>query len=386
MGVWVFVFLQSFNSFDYILFLQLFFVGYYFLKRGRTFPYKRLIFFATAPVAGFLLHFMQNAVALGGAYNAYKDLRDVFSGRFIAVTTYHPFYLMETIGAMFAGLDKWLSVGFGSGFGYIFLMLAVFLFLEFLNRKNKLDRTELGNGAGLSPNRFFLLFTICSIVWWLLMIQATPSFARYMVRHAFPVVGVLFAVVITSSLEFARKKDNDPLLRFGAVIVIMASIWTPFINTAWYLREYPNLMQPKKVWALYLPLDTLIKGIEVSKKIREKTSYGDIVLVPRQFVLKKTRGGNQIYPLFEYYSQRRMEFLGESIVEFREQLEALQRYREEVPKFDKKAGRIKLFALMERDMNLDLQRYLLLNSQSKEIVNDKWFLFDLDSAALHLVH
>src|SRR4030042_3280532 len=46
-GVWLIVFLQSFNSREYLLFLQFFLFGYYFLKGTRPFPYKKVVLFAS---------------------------------------------------------------------------------------------------------------------------------------------------------------------------------------------------------------------------------------------------------------------------------------------------------------------------------------------------
>ena len=75
-ALWLLMFVESYITFEYAVYLTLFFILYrYLIKSPKRYPsWKSIIVFSCAPVAGFVLHLLQNAWYFGGINSAIGDL------------------------------------------------------------------------------------------------------------------------------------------------------------------------------------------------------------------------------------------------------------------------------------------------------------------------
>jgi hypothetical protein len=129
-----------------------------------------------------------------------------------------------------------------------------------------------------------------------------------------------------------------------------------------------------------VPREEMIEGLEISKAVKEKTRFGDIVMVPFRGLWD---GGREVNPLYEYYSERRNEPLGATIHEFEDKRASLEAYRTKLA--SDRGVAVKLFAVVRADADADTGRSLLyrnlLARSHAEPLGGNWRLVDLDQAA-----
>ena len=83
--LWSLLFIQTWIGLDCIIYLFLFFSLYRFFRKrpGKPISITALLVLGSAPVAGFLLHLLQNAWYFGSLSLAFHDLKDSFLKRTI---------------------------------------------------------------------------------------------------------------------------------------------------------------------------------------------------------------------------------------------------------------------------------------------------------------
>lgn len=370
-ATWIVVFLQSFNSFDYIIFLQVFFWGYYLLTRGpHALPYARLLLLATAPAAGFLVHFAQNAAALGVG-EAYRDLAGIFWHRTLDLRAVSIFELPRLVWGYFRINFPHVSSSLQSGYGFdvsALLLLAVVVLLL------RPDHAASQRAGALDVNRALLLLAVCSVTFWMfLMGRVFP----YMHLHALPIVGSLFGLTVICCWRLLREPSAG-IRRWAGIIGLVACL-LPALDRLSYVRAYPNLLDPSRVWLMDVPREEMIAGLEVSKKIRDRTRYGDIVMVPFRGLLD-WHGGQEVNALYEYYSQRRNEAIGWNVGEFQDRRAFLESYRTKLR--SEQGVEIKLYAVVQVDAGPDDERArlyeYLTTAYRREALGERWLLVHLD--------
>lgn len=321
-GVWLLVFLQACNSFEYIPFLQIFIIGYYILSKAKPFPYKNLALFMIAPVAAFSLHFAQVVWARDGIINAWKDILDVLTYRTVG----------QGGGALPSGLfptsllgviDRYFSQAFGIG---IAALLILFLFVRYLESYEN-PKQMLKFERSFSPSNVLLWLGLCFLAW---RIAVAKSLEIYHPAHAFAFVGLLFGLMITLYISKAWNSfraswlgrravalSNEPgqsegaLLKFGITsVIILIPIAAFLTNSVSYISHYPNEISPERTWGVHIPFEKLKVSFEVAKRVQAKTSYGDVVF---HNLGNEWQKGAEVFPMIDEYMQRRGLVLGQRL-------------------------------------------------------------------------
>jgi len=199
--LWSLFFLESLISYEYILYLSLFFILFKIIFRVKRdfLPWKSLLKLLTAPICGFLLHFLQNAWYLGNVSLAYQDLRKI---------------AVERIGASkdsaFAlTISNWwqhvLSRNFSLVLVFNFFILFTGLFVSYLFYQRLAAKYK----QEINPNlRLLLLFGLCGISWYV----AFPShslahaYVLFLVRHLVPVAALSFALFFYIIFSFINER------------------------------------------------------------------------------------------------------------------------------------------------------------------------------------
>lgn len=316
---WILTFLEAMNSNDYIVFLQIFFVGYYILDRRRPFPYLKCAILASAAAGAFALRFYQISLVLGSG-DAVQEWtsRSLLSGEKTAP-------LQKGIGAFlsfwtyFARTmeDHMVRSNFGFGFGAVFLMLAwCWALLESYG-----DRLFAPGRQSWTLGRVFLLFLVPSLSWWILFSNHTAAFF-YTPRHIYPFLGALLGTAFYIALRAVREK-RSPFHVWAGGFALAGILWSPVLLTGKYLKEYPNLINPQARAQMGdwkdLTTQDIGKWTENFEALREVTDYGDVII----FMDKR---GEYAGDFFEYPSQRRLEF-AESLADLQEKRRMLLEYR-----------------------------------------------------------
>jgi hypothetical protein len=104
---WVCTFVQSLVSFEFILFLQIFYFGYFWLFRPKL-PRSFLFALPLAPLAGVGLHLFQNFLALGPA--AVTDLADAFRTRTQGLAPEDPFSILKYLEVLVLRIFRWYGL------------------------------------------------------------------------------------------------------------------------------------------------------------------------------------------------------------------------------------------------------------------------------------
>jgi hypothetical protein len=363
---WLLLFVESFNSFDYIFFSFIFIAGHtIFLSSNRS--YVKIFLFGMAPVCGFALHLFQNAYALGGLSPAIQDLRGI-SGSRMAQFSLKEF--IHDLRNLILNMVGYLKFNYGlKGYRILAVFFGVLLFHQV--RKNNATKDRL--------YPFLMLFAIAILSWWLIGIKAAFHFSQQMVRQLFPVFAVLMSVFLLSTWDILKQKKKS---LYARIVVACFTLWIisgPIKHTLQYLGDYPNLIAPNRCWTVKQPTPVLVELIEVSKKIKEITNFGDIIFIPNDFVWLD--GNKQPSPLFEFYSQRRMEHIGNDESDFEARKNKVCNYIEnELPRIAGAKVAVTLYAVLDKNTQAPHQKKLLSMFHDKiEALDDKWVFLKLSS-------
>lgn len=311
---WILFFLESFNSFDYILFIPLFILGYHLLLR-KNFKQNilKIFIFLTAPLAGFILHLLQNSWLLGGIEIAIRDLSDIASARLS-----QPFSiskLWEDFYKLTVNMLGWFKMNYGLRWPQLFMLILLFTYLT--------AQTKAALKSFEQLYRTLFIFLIAPLVWWLVGMQAAWNFAQTMVRQIYPLISMILAFTLLEGWNTIKREKRITIK--AAILVGLFIINVKAIShTFTYLGEYPNWIRPIRCWTIKSPQTTLIETIELSKQLKKHTLYGDIIFVPKNFIWLE--GNFQPNPIYEYYAQRRLEYSGYNFLEFVQRKNKIKNY------------------------------------------------------------
>ncbi|OGR88617.1 MAG: hypothetical protein A3A86_01460 [Elusimicrobia bacterium RIFCSPLOWO2_01_FULL_60_11] len=372
-GVWAVTFLEAMNSNHYVVFIQLFFLLYYFFRRrAQKFPWRRVLFLASAAVTAGALRVAQNVMALGG-WEALRQLTvdSPLSGEKTAplnkgILNFFSFW------TYFARMleDDMVRSHFGFGFALVFLAAgAVLLYPDPMREAATLPSKD----RGLSYKQAMLLLLIPSLSWWAMFPNHAASFF-WMPKHLWPVMAAVFGLALSMSVNALRGKEAGRALKWASALVIAGCLWTHAIFAGKYLKEYPNLISPQTRTQMSgwgeLGTQDIAELVEVFKAVRQKTAYGDIVLVG-------DLSFQNADSFFAFYAMRRLDFAG-SLAEFEAQLKDLQEYRRTGAERYKIFGPLKLYALARKDSGSELWKALRSRYPESRDLPHSWVLFSLD--------
>ena len=223
--LWSLFFLESLISYEYILYLSLFFILFkiIFKVKKDSLPLKSILMLFAAPVCGFLLHFLQNAWYLGNISLVFQDFRKI---------------AVERIGsskdsAFALTMSNWwqhvLTRNFSLVliFNYFLLFLGMFAAYLFYQRLSAKYRRQINLNL-----RLLLVLGICGISWYM----AFPSHALahayvlFLVRHLLPVAALFFALFFYIAFFFIKEtiryKFLARALLAGLVLFVLFSAVT----------------------------------------------------------------------------------------------------------------------------------------------------------------
>ncbi len=212
-----FVFLLSLTSFEYIIYLLIFFWGYYFIFR-RDWPIKYLLIFSSSIFCGLFLHFAQNVWALGGIKEAFFDLKTAFYHRTIGKVLVN-----SAAGLLDHSLDKEVMKGFIPEIirriDYFFsinivILLSSLFSLQFLCAK----RENLKFYYKILGLLFF-----CGISWWIFFVQHTVIHA-FTGRHIMLFIVLLVSILIKELLYYVFKYPQKSFFKVTVGVVLLAMI------------------------------------------------------------------------------------------------------------------------------------------------------------------
>lgn len=364
---WVFLLLESLNSFDYIFFCAIFIVGYKILFRREEPKVSRILFLLSAPFCGFFLHLLQNAVALGGIQQAINDLFNISTERLI-----HPLApSWIDIRNLFKNTDLWFNIHYGLSWLKIMILACLSFMLNYFVRKT----FNLVNFF-----KIILLLFVSTFFWWFVGVVAAGAFALQMSRQIFPAVSLLIASIVVFGLFLIFDKNYKPFYKILIVVLIFYVIRLPARNTKSYLKEYPNWVTNFRFWTVATSQDQMIEGIEISKLIKMNSSFGDIVMIPDEMVWMKYN--HQSNPIFEYFSQRRMEYIGENEQDHKTRKKQINDYiQKQLPLILGEKPELNLFVLIKNEsINPFHKKFLLNDSMNIVRLNEKWILVRIKSS------
>ncbi|MFH1876325.1 MAG: hypothetical protein ABH865_05500 [Candidatus Omnitrophota bacterium] len=236
--LWGLIFTTSLVSFEYIIFFSLFFIlCRYFLPSLRAPSWKLIVFLCTAPVAGFLLHFIQNAWYFADASRAFDDLRSSATERIVA------------------SKDSSLSLNFSSWWREVvlrnvtlvfifnhFLLLFSF-FVGYLARRN-LSGQDKARAASLG--RFFVILFICGLTWYVFFPSHSlaHTYVLFLARHLVPAATIGFSLLFFILFAAARNAPQYAVviknicITGGVIFVAVSGISRTGLPVTKDLREY----------------------------------------------------------------------------------------------------------------------------------------------------
>jgi hypothetical protein len=299
---WLFCFMQSLNSYEYILFLQIFVWGYYLLYRRQLEP-KKLLIFAAAPLLGVAIHLAQVILFLG-VDQFWADYANVF--------------LFRTVGGvqgdLWAYLDSYrgqLGEGIRDSYGastenFLIAFLGV-MFAVWVVAGGVANEGLTGGSSGREAElRVVLVLGLASVAWYAVFMQSTINFIVYMPKHLFPVLGLSVGMMTTDCVRVWRDLGrSQPLsVRIIPALIVVLLIWTPFLsNTASYFRDYPNVLGPR-VYPAGNPTSKWLHDVEICRGAREMRTPGTEGFIFTRYVFSShTSPGKfpQVNALLQFY-------------------------------------------------------------------------------------
>ena len=314
-GTWLFSFLQSRNSLEWILFLQIFFCGYYVIFYGRTASskWRHMLFLFSAPLLGFALQFGQIAWILGGAHAALSDLKMAFLRRTVE------FGLAEEVGfrtyTIPQGLDyirpflmNRLLLGWTAALAVLAIPITV---LKFRTSDNV--RKE----AIIRQAKLVLLVGIAGAAYLALFFQNTVSGIPYVIRLLLPFVALLFAssIVVLTKAAYSLASSKWNLARQVLCVLLLLSALGPVsiivketvqkFDPSYHNLAYTDNGRKIGRWEFEYLGRHPNQVVALGNYIQENTSYGDIIIT--DIDTGATGHPRYPHPAYEYLSDRRFE-------------------------------------------------------------------------------
>ncbi|MEW6042008.1 MAG: hypothetical protein AB1633_10850, partial [Elusimicrobiota bacterium] len=279
--------------------------------------------------------------------------------------------------ALFSSINGVLNREIGYATLSIILMYVLYVFLTKQNENLP---------TGISTHRSLFILAAGPLLWWLAVPkQAAPMMVTH-IKQLVPFISLLFSLTVTSAWKYVRYSNKEPLMRFIVSVAFISIIIAPAWSTLKYVRRFPNadmmirLLKPTTLTDVY-------SRIEICRKIKQSTAYGNLIMVPVDFMNDyKNMREEMIFEstsFYEYFSQRRMAYIGNNRDEFKKYLDKYSSlYKEKVPKFNKTTSEngLRIYALIEKKEKEELcedrqlKEFLLSKYPEKIKLDDKWIL------------
>ena len=224
-GSWILFFCCAYSVFDQIVSTQII-ASAFILIYSKCDRWRRIILLATAPVVGQILHFLNNAWALGGFDKAYQDLAGAFLWRTLDIgrgTSY-----LEDIAGGIQGYPLWLigrvsETYIGSqAFLIVFALILFFSIVAFSSR----ERSDYRNYA-----RIVLVFALAGVSWWLLFPQQSAiHFYSFVGRHWILTHSLLLGGGLYFMAREIRNYHQQKRSQIGLAILVVLLIGTVFFS------------------------------------------------------------------------------------------------------------------------------------------------------------
>jgi hypothetical protein len=221
--LWGLLFIETLMTFEYVVYLALFFIlfGIFFKEARGGVSKKNILILFSAPVCGFLLHYLQNAWYFGSFNAAFADLRTravvrMFSSEDNPISAFNFFTWWKYV----------ISRNFSLVliFNYIILGLVLFFSFFLYHNLSSLYKPQIRRLSGLC-----ILLAICGVSWYVIFPSHSiaHTFVMFLVRHLIPLASIVFTLFCYILLCFV--KENNPRNFFGkiafslVIIIIMLS-------------------------------------------------------------------------------------------------------------------------------------------------------------------
>jgi len=277
--LWASIVLETLFTFDYIIYLSLFFILFkiLFRKSKEELSLKIIFLLLLAPIVGFLIHFLQNVWYFQGFSAALQDMKNIAIERVV----------QSKDSAMVLNFPVWWKYVFTMNFWLIFLfdyliLIPFALFSGFLYRYlSPKAKNEMKPALYLC-----VVFAICGITWYIAFSSHSfaHTFLTFLARHLLPLAAVTFALFCYIILSFAR--ENNPRNLFGRIPLVLIIIIIVFTG----IRKSSLPIMPENI--------RQAKDFLVFKKC--------LLNLKAQSNKKDEVGVNYFrYPFIRYYTNRR---------------------------------------------------------------------------------
>jgi len=353
LGGWLFSFLQSLNSLEWILFLQIFFIGYYLVFYGHAAKskWRHMLFLLSAPILGFAIHFGQVAWCLGGIHNAFIDLKMAFLRRTV------DFGLAEEVGFRYYTIREairyiipFLLNRLMLGWVVALSALAVPVIIDKFRGSDDIEKEDI-----LHQLKLILLVGVAGIAYLVVFLQNTVTNLPYIVRLLLPFIALLFAfsgaALSRLALRLVSSKWNLEG-RLSCILLVLVAL----VPTVTIVQERVDKFEMSYHMLAYTDDGTNVgrwdfgylgrhpnQIVALAEYIKEHTSYGDIIIT--DIDTGGTGHPRYPHPVYEYLSERRFEkFRG--LDDFLARWRDLQEIRSNLPE-DNPAKNVKFYLLVE---------------------------------------
>jgi hypothetical protein len=203
---WVCTFIQSLVSFEFILFLQIFYFGYFWLFRPKL-PRSFLFASPLAPLAGLGLHLFQNFLAIGPA--AITDFADAFRARTQGFASENSFGILKYLKVLVLRIFRW----------YGLLPIALVSWLCFYPFMDKTIKTS----ADTQCFKILLLLFVSGAAWFTVFMQ--HSFVHYHeLRQWLPFYGIGASFLLSGLFSRLRHTETKPEKSWIMVLLLVLII------------------------------------------------------------------------------------------------------------------------------------------------------------------
>ncbi|MFC1990741.1 hypothetical protein ACFLU9_01145 [Chloroflexota bacterium] len=339
-GAWVLTYFQATVTNEFILWLQIFFIGYLWISRGNPLKaWKLILFMGSASVISVCVHWLIVAISFGGFNNLIADLTAGIGRRtteFLLAEEpqFKYFNIRQTIPFLNGELKFRIGMDFIDMGILIALVLGIFFFLK---RSLSVDKIKQFS----AQNKLILVFLIGGFAFQAIFIQATVSQTGQMFKTVLPAAGLLIgyaAVMVFRYLTPSRKT----WFVITPAILIFCIIAIPMV------KERGRSFDPNQD---SLPLvyygRTQSELRILADFVKENTLYGDIILTN----IAAAEAGHPRYPFpaYEYLSQRHLE-ISRDIPRAQQAVAELEGIRQALPETNP-ASEISLYLLIEEGSN-----------------------------------
>lgn len=224
-GSWILYFLSSYASFELIVATQVIASAIiWFTTQKNRLP--RIFAMGMAPIAAQILHFANNAWALGGFDEAFQDLADTFLWRTLDIGR-GTSYLQEIAGGV-QGYPGWLAERVAEDYygpQALLIVLALAVSFSFVALRSR-NHSEYVRYAGI-----VLLMTAAGVSWWLMFPQQTAiHFNSLEGRHWLLVHSLLLGGGIYLLLNEVWHNLRQRKMQVGLALIPLLLLSLVFVN------------------------------------------------------------------------------------------------------------------------------------------------------------